>query len=87
MNKTPLTKQILKDDFGFDIIDCGEFWVAKFNHFKLIQPKSQIIKYELSFFHCFNETTIENISDRSINTVEELQEYCKQRNINLKFTM
>jgi len=87
MNKTPLTRQILKDNFEFNIIDCGEFWVAKKGNFKLIQPKSAIIQYELSFFHCFNESTIENISDRSINTVEELQKYCKERSVDIKFTM
>ena len=88
MQKTILTRQILKDNFGFDITDCGEFWLAeKDKFFKLIQPKSAVIETELYFFHTFTKITIENLHKNAFKTVEDLQEFCKKNYIELKFTM
>jgi len=87
MNKTPLTRLILKDNFLFDVIDLGNVWVAEIGSFVLIQPKCEAIQYELPFFHCKNPNQINSFTDRPINSVEELQQFCKENAIELKFTM
>jgi len=87
MNKTPLTRLILKDNFSFDITDLGNVWIAQTGSFVLIQPKCEAIQYELSFFHCKNPNIINSFTDRSLSTVEDLQEFCKENNIELRFTM
>jgi len=87
MNKTPLTRLILKDNFLFDITDLGNVWMAQIGSFFLIQPKCEAIQYELPFFHCKNPNQINSFMDRSINSVEDLQQFCKENNIELRFTM
>lgn len=87
MNKTLLTRQILKENFLFDITDLGNVWMAQIGSFVLIQPKCEAIQYELPFFHCKNPNQINSFTDRSINSVEDLQQFCKENNIELRFTM
>lgn len=87
MNKTPLTRLVLKDSFLFDITDLGNVWMAQIDSFVLIQPKCEAVQYELPFFHCKNPNQINSFTDRSLSTVEDLQEFCKENNIELRFTM
>jgi len=87
MNKTPLTRLILKDNFLFDVIDLGNVWVAEIGSFVLIQPKSEAVDFELPFFHCKSDNQINSFFDRSLNSVEELQQFCKENAIELNFTM
>lgn len=87
MSKTPVTRQILSDYFNFDITDLGDFWRAQKGSFALIQPKSEVIEYEFSFYHLLEDKEVYLINDRAINTVEDLQKLCLENNIELKFTM
>lgn len=41
MNPLPLTKEILRDNLGFDISDMGDFWQCQKEDFVLIQIKLQ----------------------------------------------
>lgn len=38
----PLTKEILKDNLGFDVTDMGDFWQAEKEDFVLVQIKLSI---------------------------------------------
>lgn len=87
MNKTPLTRLILNDNFLFGITDLGNVWRAEKGVFVLIQPKCEAVEYELPFFHCKNPNQINPFTDRSLSTVEDLQEFCKENDIELIFTM
>ncbi len=82
-----LTKDILRDNFGFAIHDMGDFWQCEFEEFVLIQPKFQLKPgHEMPFVLGLKTTVPKSISIKEVHHLQNVYYFIEQKELIYKVT-
>lgn len=83
----PLTKEILKQNLGFEVHDLGEHWQAEHGDFVIIQPKFQMVEgVEMPWVMGYKTTISRTYSFTSVHQLQNVYYIMEKRELPWKQT-